>query len=192
MTEGLPEVFEIEDAETFEMLADPSRVEMLERLHHPASVGELAEDMGVPRTRLYHHVKLLEEAGMIRVVDTRRKGAMEEKVYQVAALSFRPSRAFIREAQPREAAAAVADSIFAVTRADLVRSFDEGVASFDRGEGGRRSLMLTRTSLQLTEERLDAFIAEFEQLVERYSDDDADGRAVAVMAAIYPSSRRRP
>ena len=89
MTEGLPEVFEIEDAETFEMLADPSRVEMLERLHHPASVGELAEDMGVPRTRLYHHVKLLEEAGMIRVVDTRRKGAMEEKVYQVAARSFR-------------------------------------------------------------------------------------------------------
>lgn len=187
---GLDEVFEIDDAETFEMLADPTRVEILERLIQPRSVGEVAEGMGVPRTRLYHHVNLLEEAGMIRVVDSRRRGAMTENVYRVTALSFRPSKGFLETAQPREAAAAVVDSIFAVTRADFVRSFDEGAADFDQ-TGTRRSLMVTRNFLQLTEERLDSFVRDLEELIERYSeDDDPDGRSVGMVAAVYPSSRR--
>ncbi|MFO7548528.1 MAG: helix-turn-helix domain-containing protein [Acidimicrobiia bacterium] len=191
MTPDPAEVYEIEDVETFEMLADPTRMEILERLFEPASVGEVADDMGVPRTRLYHHVNLLEDAGMIRVVDTRRRGAMEEKIYRVTALSFRPSRAFLAGAQPRAAAAAVVDSLFAVTRADVVRSFDRGVASFDQ-TGERRSLMMTRSLQRLTDERRDALVRELEEVLARYDDDDPDGRPVGVVALVYPSSRRLP
>lgn len=127
---------------------------------------------------------------MIRVVDTRRRGAMTESVYRVTALAFRPSKGFLEKAQPREAAAAVVDSLFAVTRADFVRSFDEGIADFDQ-KGTKRSVMLTRNFLQLTEERLDSFVQEMEELIERYAEtDDPDGRVIGMVTAVYPSSRR--
>src|SRR5690606_13459481 len=124
------EVFEIDDAETFEMLVDPLRVEMIERLFEPASVTELAEAMRVPRTRLYHHIRLLEEAGMIRVVATRQRGAIPEKIYQASAKIYKPSDRFLAESPPDQYAVAVVDSLLSWTRADIRRAVAEGRVNF--------------------------------------------------------------
>lgn len=88
MTFEPKEVFWIDDVQTFELLADPTKVEILELTAVPHSVSEIAQAMGVPRTRLYHHVGALEEAGIIAVAATRQAGAMTEKLYQAAAKSY--------------------------------------------------------------------------------------------------------
>jgi len=187
------DLFEIDDAETLEMLADPVRVELIERLIDPASVTEVAEAMGVVRTRLYHHVRLLEEAGLIRVVETRQRRAILEKIYQSTAKRFQPSRRFLAEASPRQAVAAIVDSAFTVTRADITRSFAEGRAGFDDDES-QRTMMLNRSVVKLSGERLHELVTELGALLDRYDDDDPDPTAVPVafLAVVYPSSRRAP
>lgn len=187
MTE-LAEVFEIDDAETFEILADPTRVELLERLFEPASVSELAEAMEVPRTRLYHHMRLLEEAGLIRVVQVRQRGAIPEKIYQLTAKLYRPSKKFLGEHPRRHAAAAMVDPLLSTTRADIIRSVTEGRFDFNE-HGDYKKGMLGRHLVVLSAQRRHEFLAELEAVLDRYQDNDPDGELVAATLLVYTSSR---
>ena len=189
------ETFWLETAEHFDILSDTTRLEMIELLMKPRSVRELAGEMGVPRTRLYHHMNLLEEAGMIRVVDTRPSGAQTEKVYQVAAYSFQPSREYLETADPREQAHAVLTSIFAATEADFVRSVAEGSASLD-DHSSQRKMQIRRGLLLLDEARLHDFITELDAVYEKYDidhdtlDDLGDDiQVIATVSLVYRSAR---
>jgi len=189
------DTFWLETSEHFDVLSDSTRLEILELLIKPRSVRDLAEQMGVPRTRLYHHMNLLEEAGMIRVVDTRPSGAQTEKLYQVTAYSFQPSQEYLQTADPREKAHAVLTSIFAATEADFVRSVAEGTASLD-DRSPRRKMQIRRGLLLLDESQLHDFIAELEAIYEKYDFDHEalddlpdDIQVIATVSLVYPSAR---
>jgi DNA-binding transcriptional ArsR family regulator len=186
----LAEIFEVDDADTFEMLADPTRMELLERLFDPASVSELAEAMDVPRTRLYHHVRLLEDAKAIRVVQTRQRGALPEKIYQVTAHNYRPSDRLLAEYPPRHATAAMVDPILATTRADIIRSATDGRLDFKRDPNQRKHLV-ARLLLVLSPEHRHEFITGLKALIERYDEEDPDGEPVAATILVYTTSRGR-
>jgi DNA-binding transcriptional ArsR family regulator len=184
------DTFWIDDEETLELLADATRLEIIELVMVPRSVSEIADEMGVPRTRLYHHVKLLEEAGLIVVADTRKAGAMTERIYRAAAEGYRPSAKFLESARPRAQAEATLASIFGSTRADFVRAVDQGIVSFGDPRDARRA-SLSRRLMRLTPEHLHEFITELEALVDRYGNDEGDDTVVvAALHAVYPSSRR--
>lgn len=53
-----------------------------------ASTTELAEALGVPKGTVGHHLKVLERAGLIRVVATRRVRAVTERYYGRVARLF--------------------------------------------------------------------------------------------------------
>lgn len=188
------DIFWLETAEHFDVLSDSTRLELIELLLRPHSVAELAEQMRVPRTRLYHHVNQLEEAGMIRVVDTRPAGAKTEKIYQVAAYSFQPSPEYLKSAVPREKAQAMLASIFGATEADFVRSVEEGAVVLEDQRGARR-VHLRRGLLFLDEARLHDFISDLEAVYEKYDTDDPgeplpdDVKAIATVSVVYPSTR---
>lgn len=183
------EVFWIEDDETFELLTDETRIEIIEHLGEPRSVTELAEAMGVPRTRLYHHVRLLEEAGLIEVVDTRQAGAMTEKIFLVAASSFQPSEKFLATASPNQQRDAILGAVFGATRTDFAKTLEvEGIEAFE-DKKGQRSRTLGRMVFDLTPEKLHEFVTELEALLERYAhmcDDDSDAIPVAAVTVVYP------
>jgi hypothetical protein len=124
---------------------------------------------------------------------TRQRRAIQEKVYQSTAKRFQPSPRFLAEASPLQAVAAIVDSAFTVTRADITRSFAEGRAGFDVDESQRR-MMLNRSVVKLSAERLHELVTELGTLLDRYDDDDPDPAAVPVafLAVVYPSSRRVP
>lgn len=187
------DVFWLETPEHLDVLSDVTRLEIIELLMNPHSVRELADLMRVPRTRLYHHVNQLEEAGMIRVVDTRPAGAQSEKVYRVTAYSFQPSPSYLDEALPREKAQAVITAIFGATQADFVRSVEDGVVTFEDREQ-RRRMHIRRGLLRLDDERLHEFIADLEAVYAKYDTDDrsATGQVVATVSLVYPSTRRNP
>ena len=63
-------------------IADPLRGVILDLLlERAASVSELALAVGRPKSTVAHHVKVLSEAGLLRVVRTRRVRAIEERFY---------------------------------------------------------------------------------------------------------------
>lgn len=64
-----------------------ARIVMLLR-ERAASTTELAQAMGVPKGTVGHHLKVLERAGLIRVVATRQIRAVTEKYYGRVARLF--------------------------------------------------------------------------------------------------------
>ena len=70
-------------------LADPLRVTILELLlERAATVAELAAAVERPKSTVAHHVNVLAEAGLLRVVRTRRVRAIDERYYGRTARMF--------------------------------------------------------------------------------------------------------
>ncbi|MFE5308289.1 ArsR/SmtB family transcription factor [Isoptericola sp. NPDC056605] len=70
-------------------LGNPLRTTILGLLHErAASVTELAGAVGRPKSTVAHHVKVLVDAGLLRVVRTRRVRAVEEAFYGRTARLF--------------------------------------------------------------------------------------------------------
>src|SRR3954452_2643944 len=70
-------------------LGHPLRNTILGLLHErAASVSELAVALARPKSTVAHHVKVLAEAGLVRVVRTRRVRAIEERFYGRTARMF--------------------------------------------------------------------------------------------------------
>src|SRR6266851_8719756 len=68
--------------EQLRALADPLRATVLELLlERAATVTELARAVHRPKSTVAYHVNLLVEAGLLRVVRTRRVRAIEERYY---------------------------------------------------------------------------------------------------------------
>ncbi len=70
-------------------LADPLRATLLELLlERAASVTELARAADRPKSTVAYHVNFLVDAGLLRVVRTRRVRAIEERYYGRVARTF--------------------------------------------------------------------------------------------------------
>jgi len=157
-------VFEIDDIRTLEILNNQTRVRIMRHLAEPSTVKQVAERMGAPPTRLYYHVNLLEKTGVIRVVMTRKAGAMIEKVYQVAGRQFRPSRALMSSDHDPAllaslGAAVILDGARIDAEAGLKRHFEEvaqelPVASERLGALGRTIVYLEPESVRLVVEKI--------------------------------------
>lgn len=78
----LDEMVVVTAPEQLRALADPLRRTLLELLHErAATVTELAQAIERPKSTVAYHVNLLVEAGLAKVVRTRRVRAIEERYY---------------------------------------------------------------------------------------------------------------
>ena len=70
-------------------IGHPVRTTILGLLHErAATVNELASALERPKSTVAHHVKVLGEAGLVRVVRTRRVRAIDERFYGRTARMF--------------------------------------------------------------------------------------------------------
>jgi len=70
-------------------MADPFRTQLIQLLRDRArSTQEISEELSVPKGTVGHHLKVLESAGLIRVVRTRKVRAVTEKFYGRTARLF--------------------------------------------------------------------------------------------------------
>ena len=70
-------------------IADDTRSTILELLlERAATVGELASAVDRPKSTVAHHVNVLVDTGMLRVVGTRRVRAIDERYYGRTARTF--------------------------------------------------------------------------------------------------------
>ena len=61
----------IDNLETLKVLADQLRKRIMEQFDEPSTVKEVARKLGTSPSKLYYHVNLLEEHGLLKVTDTR-------------------------------------------------------------------------------------------------------------------------
>jgi DNA-binding transcriptional ArsR family regulator len=85
----LVDLIEVNQPAQLRAMADPLRALILALLlERAATVTELALAAGRPKSTVAHHVKVLVDAGMLRVIRTRRVRAIEERFYGRTARTF--------------------------------------------------------------------------------------------------------
>ena len=94
----IPERMEITDLETLKALSDPLRLDILKQVgifNHKGercTVKQLGKLLGMPPTKLYYHVNILEEHDLLVVGDTQIVSGIIEKHYQVCAMNISVSQ----------------------------------------------------------------------------------------------------
>lgn len=178
------EEFAIDDLDLIADVTHDVRGALLRRLREPASVAELAEERRVPVTRLYHHVNRLADMGLVRVVATRRSGAVVERRYQAAARAFTLSDELLAETEPA-ILAKVLGSLFDVAKLAFQREVEQGALT-DTPAGDRTILGLNE--LHLTDDRARDLTDQLKALLEEYRDRGGDGDPYLLFLSGFPSS----
>jgi DNA-binding transcriptional ArsR family regulator len=84
-----PDVLVVREPEQLKALGDELRARIVVILRERAhSVSELAAKLEMPKGTVAHHVKVLESAGLLKVVRTRRVRALTESYYGRTARLF--------------------------------------------------------------------------------------------------------
>lgn len=186
----------VSDIDTLKAISDPLRLRMLEIMvaesRRAWSVKELAAALGVPVTRLYHHVDLLLERDLVRAAGRRLVSGIVETRYRVAARSLRLDRGLFRaDAEgSTDALHAMLSTIFDGARDEIERSLAAGrIAAGDDAPPERR-LLLLRGTARLTPARAEEFRTRLQALTDEFGLDDSttsDGHPYGLVLAVYPT-----
>ncbi|HEY8527320.1 MAG TPA: helix-turn-helix domain-containing protein [Acidimicrobiales bacterium] len=76
------------DGETAAAMLHPTRLRILRALAEPDSAAGLARRLGEPRQRLGYHLRQLEAAGLVELVEERRRGNCTERVVRASAPAY--------------------------------------------------------------------------------------------------------
>lgn len=86
----MPESMALTTPEQFRAIGDGTRMRILGRLaQSTATILELARALGMAKGTVGHHVNVLQDAGLVRVVEERRVRAVVERRYGRVAPRFR-------------------------------------------------------------------------------------------------------
>src|SRR5436309_1208191 len=104
-------------------LAHPLRLRIMEVFAEaPRTTKQVAEELGQPPTRLYHHVAALERAGLLRLRETRKNRGTTEKWYEAISRTMGTPSVKAARGTPKESAArrAVAMTVLEQARQEVV------------------------------------------------------------------------
>lgn len=154
----------IRDVETMKLVSDGLRLQILRQMHQPTTVKLVAAALGLPPSKLYYHVNLLEKHGLIRVVDINIETGIVEKQYQVTARRFNIRNPILAgEALANDEVTGLVGSLLDDTKEGFRRAY----ARRDPNEPTPpRHPFASKKAFRLTEAQLTAFHAKLVALIE--------------------------
>ena len=184
--------FVVKTLDTLKVIADPLRIHLLELLvEGPRTVKQVAAELNISPTKLYYHINLLEEHGLIRVVSTRVVQGIIEKQYFVTAYSIRPDVALLTPAEPTvgQGFPLMISSIFEHTRNDIEKSLHAGLIDLANSSPDQ-DFLLTRNLFRLPKERAREFVTQLKALMKEYHQEDWKNNEIPIyglMTTFYPT-----
>ena len=170
----VPEILEeklLTDMSQIEALSSSMRLRILQWALDPVTVGVLAERFGVPRTRLYYHVNLLVDEGLLVEVGERTSGARVEHIYRTVARSVTPSPELLED-DPRQGAKLAVGLVLDPARTESETMIEKKLRGGSTiGEVDRLLLRFTDEQAREFVRRLDQFCAEFQSQSIESSDE---------------------
>jgi len=168
----MEDIYYIGNLDTLKVITDERRLQMLELLvQRPYTVKQLAAELELAPTKLYYHIKQLEDHELIRVV--------EKTVLQ-------PNKDTIL------AAVNMVTTMFENTLREIRHSVDAGLMMNEedehdlfRGEVGKHHLRLTKEAAGDFRDRFMALVDEFKALDDEY--ENQAGQDYNVLIAFYPT-----
>ena len=183
----------IRSPESAAALLDPTRQQLLSYLREPDSASGLARRLRLPRQRINYHLKVLETAGLVEMVEQRRKGNCLERVVRATARAFIISPDALGELGPT--AETAADRLSAAYLIAAAARAIRDVADLEdraRREGKRVATLTLETDVRFANADSRAKFAEelanaVARLAAKYHDDEAPGgRRFRLLTAVHP------
>lgn len=78
----------VEEPDRLRAALSPLRRQLLERLRTPASASQLAAELGLPRQRLNYHLRVLEQARLVELVEERQRRGCTERIMRATSDAF--------------------------------------------------------------------------------------------------------
>lgn len=183
--EDIPDIYNLETIEQMRAIADPLRVGIIQALAFQAMTAtQLGGALGLPANKVHYHVRELEKAGLVRLVETREKGGILEKYYRTVARDFRVPTALF-SAAPDESVAVIADHLERILH-EYLQALSRRARTSTKEPA---ELTLVSGRLWLTEEEDKRLTEEVEKLAEPYMKPRgiAGERQWTVVQIAYPT-----
>jgi len=184
----------LDKPEQIKALASPLRQSILEAMiPEPITTKQVSVQLGEKPTKLYHHVDVLEKAGLIGLVRTQQKRGTTEKYFQAVARRFVVDRAAIEvvpEVDDEEGQLeGVISSSLESTLAEIRDSLAGGLIRTEEDAG--ESVFL-RSHLRASPAQMTQLIGRLQEWIRecQTSHDPNAGLEYGVTLAFYPTQVR--
>jgi DNA-binding transcriptional ArsR family regulator len=174
-------------------LLDPARQHLLTHLKEPDSASGLARRLRLPRQRINYHLRVLESAGLVELVEERRKGNCLERVVRATARAFVISPEALGALGPTaDTAADRLSSAYQIAAAGRVIRDVGALEDRARKEGKRVATLTLEADVRFASAESRAKFAEelagtVARIAAKYHDDRAPGgRRFRLLAAVHP------
>ncbi|MFI5709518.1 ArsR/SmtB family transcription factor [Kribbella sp. NPDC051620] len=180
----------LEEPEKVRAALSPLRRKLLDLLQEPASGTQLAAALELPRQRVNYHLRELEKAGLVELVEERQRRGCVERILRATSGSFVVDPAVMGRAFSRigdQYAAEHLVEVAAGTVRDVARMQNKADA-----EGKRLLTFTLEASVRFAEPGdlhrfTDALTEAVRQVVETF--DNPDGRPYRLIAGGHPAPR---
>ncbi len=163
-TPVIAEELMLRDIETIKVYADQRRMRILQLLQKPATVKAVAAALQIAPSKLYYHINLLLQHGLIQVVGQNLESGIVEKIYQVSARRYKLINPLLMgDAIPQDAAATILGSLIE----DAHHGFLQAFANRDPSEATPpRHPFLSKKAFRLTNAQLSEFHTRLATLIQ--------------------------
>jgi DNA-binding transcriptional ArsR family regulator len=184
----------IDDTDRAAAVLSPLRLRLLEALQAPDSATGLGRRLKLPRQKVNYHLRELEEAGFLRLVEERRKGNCTERIVQATSRHYLISPEVLGALgdSPEAAGDRFSSAYLVATAASLIK--EVAVLRRRAARAGKRLATLTiQADVRFTSAADQAGFAEelgqaVTRLVAKYHDDQAPrGRLYRLVAGVHPA-----
>jgi DNA-binding transcriptional ArsR family regulator len=171
----LEPTLEFDQPEQYKALFDDTRLDIVDLLlERAATIKELAETLGKPKGTIGHHVSVLEEAGLIRVVRTKMVRAIEAKYYG------RTARTYLIGDRTGSGVDLAPDHFLTRAAAEFARSDADAEVP----------PLSTLRYARIHEERADEWLRRLSALAQEFTAEERGGETTyGLLLAMYPTDR---
>jgi len=174
----LEETLEVDSVEMFKAVFDETRMQITDLLtERAATISEIADTVGKPKGTIGHHVQVLEEAGLIHVVRTKKVRAIEAKYYG------RVARTFLLTSKVSDIDVGISPDYFltsaAADYANATHTYEDGMP-----------MISTLRYARIPEARAHEWVFRLGELAQEFVADVRDGETTyGMLVAFYPTDR---
>lgn len=156
--------------ESLKVVSDALRARMIDLLRaEPYTVKQLASTLGLPPKKLYYHINLLEQHGLIRVVATRVVSGIIEKTYRATAYLFLFDNEVFAATHADENGLPLGMALlFETTKNQLAQSVADQLVDLESDQSPLHRLLATWNMQRLTPKQADAFYTKLAALIQEF------------------------
>lgn len=177
-------------------MLDPLRIRLMEALAEPTSATQLGRVLGQPRQKINYHLRELERAGLVRLVEERKRGNCVERIVAATATSYliSPEALGAISSEPGKVADRASSAYLLAVAAEAIR--EVAVLRERALEAGKKLATLTMQAQVRFEspeamnrfaEELTAAVAEVVARHNAASEAHPEGRVFKLVVGAYPA-----